>query len=105
MKITIVLGAFLPVPAIMGGAVEKAWLMLAGEFAARGHAVTIISRAHPRLPGTEILDGVQHDRINGFDTPRSLVWLKCLDFVYSLRAKSALPEADVVVTNTFWLPV
>ena len=105
MKITIVLGAFLPVPAIMGGAVEKAWLMLAGEFATRGHEVTILSRAHPRFPREEILDGVRHVRVKGFDSPRSLIWLKCLDLFYSLRAKFALPDADVLVTNTFWLPV
>jgi glycosyltransferase involved in cell wall biosynthesis len=105
MKITIVLGAFLPVPAIMGGAVEKAWLMLAGEFAARGHEVTIISRAHSQFRRTEILDSVRHIRVAGFDSPRSLVWLKCLDLFYSRRAKSALPDADVLVTNTFWLPM
>jgi hypothetical protein len=29
MKITIVLGAFLPVPPVMGGAVEKSWFALA----------------------------------------------------------------------------
>lgn len=105
MKITIVLGAFLPVPAIMGGAVEKAWLMLAGEFVARGHEVTMVSRAHPRFPREEILGGVRHVRIKGFESPRSLIWLKCLDLFYSLRAKFALPDADVLVTNTFWLPV
>jgi glycosyltransferase involved in cell wall biosynthesis len=105
MKITIVLGAFLPVPAIMGGAVEKAWLMLAMEFAARGHSVTVISRAHARLPSAEMRAGVRHVRVKGFDTPRSLLWLKCLDLFYSVRARFALPRADVLVTNTFWLPV
>jgi glycosyltransferase involved in cell wall biosynthesis len=105
MKITIVLGAFLPVPAVMGGAVEKAWLMLAGEFSKRGHEVTIISRAHPSFPSAENVDGVRHFRVRGFDSPRSLLWLKCLDFFYSLRAKGALPVADILVTNTFWLPV
>lgn len=105
MKITIVLGAFLPVPTVMGGAVEKAWLMLAGEFALRGHDVTIISRAVPQFPREENLRGVRHLRVAGFNAPRSLVWLKCLDLVYSIRAKAKLPKADVLVTNTFWLPM
>ena len=35
MKITIVLGAFLPVPPVMGGAIEKSWFTLAQEFVSR----------------------------------------------------------------------
>src|SRR5919204_575348 len=76
MKITIVLGAFLPVPPIMGGAVEKAWFGLAQEFATRGHDVVVISRAVAQLPPEELVDRVRHIRVRGFDTPRSLVWLK-----------------------------
>src|SRR5205823_6577073 len=44
-------------------------------------------------------------RVDGFDTPRSLLWLKFLDLIYSLRTRSILPEADIIVTNTFWLPI
>ena len=105
MNITIVLGAFLPVPPIMGGAVEKAWFMLAQEFATRGHQVVIVSRALAQFPPAEVLDGVRHIRLRGFDTPRSLLWLKFLDLIYSVRAKRILPSADIVVTNTFWLPI
>jgi glycosyltransferase involved in cell wall biosynthesis len=105
MKITIVLGAFFPVPPIMGGAVEKIWFTLAQEFARRGHEVVLISRATPSFPRAEMLAGVQHLRIKGFDSPRSLLWLKFLDLIYSIRAISSLPESDVVVTNTFWLPI
>ena len=38
MKITIVLGAFLPVPPVIGGAIEKSWFALAQEFVSRNHA-------------------------------------------------------------------
>jgi glycosyltransferase involved in cell wall biosynthesis len=31
--------------------------------------------------------------------------LKQLDLLYSLRARRVLPPGDVVVTNTFWMPV
>ena len=105
MKITIVTGAFLPVPPIMGGAIEKAWYALAREFARRGHEVVFVSRKLPQLPAEEAADGVRHVRVRGFDTPRSLLWLKLLDLFYSLRALSILPESDVIVTNTFWLPI
>jgi glycosyltransferase involved in cell wall biosynthesis len=105
MKITIVLGAFLPVPPIMGGAIEKVWFALAPEFVRRGHDVVVVSRAMPQFPRDEIVNGVRHLRVRGFDTPRSLVWLKFLDLVYSRRAMSILPDAGIVVTNTFWLPM
>jgi glycosyltransferase involved in cell wall biosynthesis len=105
MKITIVLGAFFPVPPTMGGAVEKMWYSLAQEFARRGHEVAVVSRKMPNQPREEIADGVRHLRVGGFDSPRSLLWLKFLDFVYSRRAMSILPAADILVTNTFWLPL
>jgi glycosyltransferase involved in cell wall biosynthesis len=105
MKITIVLGAFFPVPPIMGGAVEKVWFALGQEFARRGHEVVQVSRSHPALPQTESIAGVRHIRVSGFAQARSIVWLKFLDLLYSLRARRVLPEADIVVTNTFWLPL
>jgi glycosyltransferase involved in cell wall biosynthesis len=105
MKITIVLGAFLPVPPTMGGAVEKIWYALAQEFARRGHEVVVVSRKMPNQPREEIAQGIRHLRVRGFDTPRSLVWLKFLDLLYSWRVRSVLPLADILVTNTFWLPL
>jgi glycosyltransferase involved in cell wall biosynthesis len=112
MKITIVLGAFFPVPPTMGGGVEKVWFSLAPEFVKRGHDVVMVSRKLPELRREETINGVKHLRVDGFDTPRSLVWLKFLDLIYSLRTMSILrsrrmselPKADVIVTNTFWLP-
>ncbi len=105
MKITIVLGAFLPVPPVMGGAVEKAWFALAQEFARRNHEVTLISRKIPNFAEREIVEGVRHIRVRGGNTPRSLILLKCLDYFYSRRVARVLPPADIVVSNTFWLPL
>ena len=105
MKITIVLGAFFPVPPTMGGAVEKVWYALAQEFARRGHEVVVVSRKLPNQPRDEAADEIRHLRVPGFNAPRSLIWLKVLDLVYSRRALSVLPSANIVVTNTFWLPI
>lgn len=105
MKITIVQGAFLPVPPLLGGGVEKVWFALGREFARRGHEVTHLSRAYPGLPAEETLDGVNHRRAGGFATPKSLAVLKGLDLLYSLRRRLELPAADLLVTHTFWLPM
>ena len=105
MKITIVLGAFFPVPPLLGGAVEKVWFALGQEFARRGHEVTQISRTHPDLPASEEIAGVRHLRVRGSAQPSSILWLKWLDLLYSLRVRQVLPRADILVTNTFWLPL
>ncbi|HEY8903401.1 MAG TPA: glycosyltransferase family 4 protein [Chthoniobacterales bacterium] len=106
MKIVIVQGAFLPAPPIMGGAIEKLWIQMAREFVRAGHSVLYLSRRHPKLPNEEWIDGVQHVRVPGFNTPRSVVVLKAMDLIYSLRIPKLLPrDADAIVTNTFWLPI
>jgi glycosyltransferase involved in cell wall biosynthesis len=105
MRITIAQGAFLPVPPLMGGAVEKIWFALGKEFARRGHEVVHISRRCLDLPREEVVDGVRHLRVPGADSPRSLLLLKGFDLLYSLRVLPVLPEADILVTHTFWLPM
>jgi glycosyltransferase involved in cell wall biosynthesis len=59
----------------------------------------------PQFQRKEVRDGIQHIRVRGSDAPRSFAWLKVLDLIYSIRAISVLPRADIVVTNTFWLPI
>ena len=105
MKITIVNGPFLPVPPLLGGAVEKMWLVLSKIFAERGHFVTQISRQYPTLPSEETLSGVRHIRIKGYDAPQSIIRSKLRDFFYSRRVKAILPASDILITNTFWLPM
>lgn len=105
MNITILQGAFLPVPALRGGAVEKMWQALGAEFARRGHRVTHLSRRCDGLPAEETADGVRHVRLRGYDQPPGGLRLKACDFLYSWRARRAAPAADLVVTNTFWSPL
>lgn len=105
MKITLVMGFFLPMPPAAGGATEKSWNRLAVEFARRGHEVTIISRTWPGWPDRETREGVRYVRLPGYDhTPRlgRNLWL---DFWWSRRAGRALPPADITIVHCLALPV
>ncbi len=105
MKITIVMGFFLPVPPESGGATEKSWHRLATELAARGHEVTLVSRCWRKWPDRETLQGVRHLRLPGFDH-RSKLWQNLLlDFIWSCRVHRRLPVADLVVVHAVTLPV
>lgn len=104
MRITIVQGAFLPVPPLLGGAVEKVWFNLGKEFARRGHQVVHVSRAFRDLPPQETIEGVRHERVSGFPSPATFARRTALDLWYGLRVIPKLPAADILVTNTFWLP-
>jgi glycosyltransferase involved in cell wall biosynthesis len=105
MRITIVMGYFLPVPAVAGGATEKIWLRLGELMADAGHEVTIISRRWPGLPNREIKHGLTHLRLPGWNHTRSLTANLILDFLWGLRVFRNIPRGDVVVCNTVSLPV
>jgi glycosyltransferase involved in cell wall biosynthesis len=104
VKITIVMGFFLPVPPAAGGATEKTWHRLALEFAASGHEVTVFSRRWPGFPDRETLAGVRHVRLRGCaHTPQ--LWKNLLrDFSWSWRVFRALAPADIVIVNCVALP-
>ena len=106
MKITIVQGAFLPVPPLMGGAVEKMWYGLAKEFVNQGHEVNYISKSYDGLLNAEKEEGINHVRVKGYKTPLSGVVLKFFDLLYTLRTVRKIQEnTDVIISNTFWLPI
>ena len=105
MRITILQGAFFPVPPLRGGAVEKLWFELGKQFSQQGHNVSHVSRRFPGLPPQELIEGVRHLRVKGYDTPANGLQLKFLDLLYSMRALRALPPADILITNTFWMPI
>lgn len=106
MNITIVQGAFLPVPPIRGGAIEKAFYSLAHEFVKAGHNINYISRLCDNLPKVQsVCPNFKHLRIKGFNAPRTILLLKLFDFLYSYRVLRSLPNSDILVTHTFWLPI
>ena len=105
MKITILQGAFLPVPPLRGGAIEKAWQGLGEAFVQAGHEVTHISRLWGDLPARETIRGVQHIRVRGAHSTPNSILLKLREVFYVLRARKILPEADILVTHAFWAPL
>jgi glycosyltransferase involved in cell wall biosynthesis len=105
VRITIVTGFFLPVPALSGGATERSWYGLAKCFAKAGHSVTFVSRSHPSLPSAENESGVDHIRIPGFDHTPHLLANLAHDLLWGIRVSRVLPPADMVVCNTITLPV
>lgn len=106
MNITVVQGAFLPVPPIRGGAIEKAFYSLTKEFVKEGHNINYISRLCDDLPRIES-EGpfFKHHRVKGYNVPRGILLLKYYDLLYSWRVLKMLPSADILVTHTFWLPI
>ena len=105
MKITILQGAFFPVPPLLGGAIEKAWEALGKEFAKLGHEVTHISRKFESLPERSTDGNIEHIRVQGANACSNPFLLKLRELPYVLRARKHLPKADVLVTHTFWAPL
>ena len=105
MKITIVMGFFLPVPPLAGGATEKIWSHLGELMAAAGHDVTIVSRCWPGLPDRENAGRLTHLRLPGMAHTASLAQNLILDFIWGLRIAPRLPHGDVVICNTVSLPI
>lgn len=105
MQIVIVTGPFLPVPPAPCGAVERMWQELAEEFSARAHPTVLLCRAHPDQASTETLRGVRYVRRMLLKRTNNLYTNLFKDLLYSLRMLSLIPSGDIVVTNTFWLPI
>lgn len=104
MRINVVLGPFKPPPPAPSGAIEKVWWRLAATFQGRGHEVTLIGPDHPDLPRGEAIEGIPYRRLPLIDRGRSVKLDIVRDFGWSRRAARLLPDAEVTVTNCFWLP-
>jgi len=105
MRITLILGPFYPVPPVLGGAVEKVHLLLAGAYSAAGHEVTIISRRYEGYPHEETVDGIKYIRLVSSNRLSSLALNLVLDFFYALRVARNMPQSNITVTNSFFTPL
>ena len=104
MRITIVLGPFKPPPPAPSGAIEKIWWRLAEVFVQRGHEVTLVGPDHPDLPSGDRIGEVEYRRLPLLDRANNVKIDILRDLFWSRRAARLLPDADVTVTNCFWLP-
>jgi len=104
MRVTIATGPWLPVPAMRGGAIPRMWHGLAKEFSRQGHEVCIFARRYPGQADEENVGGVRFLRVGGFEQGRSLALDLVKDIAYALTAIWRLPDADILITNDFWLP-
>ena len=105
MRIVLVQGPFFPVPALLGGAVERTMLSLGRLWSEAGCRVTHISRRFDGLPDEEVAHGVRHLRVPSTDAPRNPLLFRLCELAYCLRVLRVLPPADVVLVNSVLMPV
>lgn len=82
----------------------RLWQGLAENFVTRGHRVTIICRNWKGMPEKETIRGVQFLRSGGFPQSTNILLDLLKDAVYAIQTVLKLPDADILVTNDFWLP-
>lgn len=105
MHIVIVTGPFLPVPPAPCGAVERMWQELAEEFSAQQHQTVLLCRAHPDQASNELVNGVRYVRRMHWRRGANIYGNLWKDLLYSIRMLTLIPSGDIIVTNTFWLPI
>lgn len=105
MNITIVLGPFYAMPPDGCGAVEKVWYELASAFARQGHAVTVIGKAERPHASSPCGGPMRVIGLRGYAATGN-IWLDLVkDFRYGLQVRRRLNRSDVLISNSFWLPV
>lgn len=105
MRITIALGPFLPMPPGPAGAIERMWLDLGKVFVKQGASVCLLSRHDPSLQQAGVVDGCRYQAIRGETQSGWLPKDLMSDLRYAWRIIGKLPLSDVIVTNSFGLPV
>ena len=97
------MGFALPVPALLGGALEKIWYHLARELS-REHEVTIYSCRDPRLVAREYDGGIRHVRLEGYRRSNVVMWNAVQSCRWAAGVIRHVGEGDIVVTNDLVVP-
>lgn len=105
LRITLAAGPFFPTPPAPTGAVQRAWYDLALRFARRGHQVTVVAVRHDNQPARETVEGVSIIRRLSMRQGKN-IWVDLVkDLFACLATVSLLPAGDIVITNSFWMPI
>ena len=106
MKILILIGPFSEFSNQSYGGVEKFWFILGQQFKKLNNEVVFISKKTKKNQKNKLINGILFKRIKGYLAPQNIFLRLFLDFLYTIKALSALPkDADIIVTNTFWSPI
>ena len=106
MKILILIGPFSEFSNQSYGGVEKFWFTLGKQFKKSNNEVVFISKKTKKNQKNKLIDGILFKQIKGYLAPQNIFLRLFLDFLYTIKALSALPrDADIIVTNTFWSPI
>ncbi len=105
MRIVIALGPFLSIPPAPAGAVERIWVDIAKQMALGDHQVTVICRHDPVLPAPGVYEGVHYDYVKAGNATDSIYINIIKDLFYAHRVARRIPDCDVVMINSFWLPI
>lgn len=103
MKITIITGPFGCVPPNGLGAVEKLWYDLALEFKKKGCNVTVVSKRPDS--GDFFENEINQVYIKGYKRNKSIYVDLFFDFLYSIKCFMKIQKTDILVMNTFWMPL
>ena len=103
MKIDIITSPFSALPPDAIGAIERRWFNVATVFAEKGHDVQIIGKKDKTaLPDKAHMHLTY---VEGYSRTVSIFLDIALDFIYSVRALRRLDKCDILVANTFWVPI
>ncbi len=98
-------GPFFSVPPAKCGAVERIFHALGQEFAKRGHGVLMLASGAEGFPEIETCGGMRIRRGIRLRSTKSIARNLALDAVYALSLLPRIPDADIIVTNAFWIPM
>lgn len=111
LKITLAAGPFYPTPPAPTGAVQRAWYDLALRFAGKGHEVTVVACRYPGQAAEETVSGfgnrgrVKIRRRWDLRQGRNIYWDLAKDLFACLRTAHLMPAGDIIITNSFWMPI
>nr|WP_129733148.1 glycosyltransferase family 4 protein [Parabacteroides goldsteinii] len=103
MKITIITSPFGYIPPNGIGAIEKLWYDLALSFKKKGCDVTVVSKYPGACESSK--NDINRIYVNGYKRGKTIYEDLFFDLLYSIKCFFKIQKTDVLVMNTFWMPL